>query len=252
MSLMLGPVLAGMTISFALFTGAAGASSLLHEDEEDTLARLLTTPTARAAVLGGKFLAILLTLAVQVVVLLLAGRLFFDINWGQPAATALLTLGLVVAASGFGLFLISFVLAMFAVVFLQGLLLVALGQLALGVDYAREPLGTLLMLVALALWVTSLGLFIGTLARGEEQVIMFSLVAMFLLAALGGAWFPLEIAGQAFSAIGHLTPTAWAMDGFQDIVVRGQGLGSVLLPAGILLGFAAAFAALALWRFRFE
>ncbi|RPI49201.1 MAG: ABC transporter permease, partial [Chloroflexi bacterium] len=98
-SLMLGPVLAGMTIFFAFFTGAAGASSLLHEDEEGTLARLFTTPTARAAVLGGKFLAILLTLAVQVVVLMLAGRLFFGINWGQPAATALLTLGLVFAAS---------------------------------------------------------------------------------------------------------------------------------------------------------
>ncbi|HSJ54333.1 MAG TPA: ABC transporter permease [Anaerolineae bacterium] len=108
-TLMLGPVLAGMTIFFAFFTGAAGASSLLREDEDGTLARLFTTPTARAAVLSGKCLAILLTLAVQVVVLLLAGRLFFDIRWGEPAATALLTLGLVVAASGFGLCLISFV-----------------------------------------------------------------------------------------------------------------------------------------------
>jgi len=143
-------------------------------------------------------------------------------------------------------------LAMFTVVFLQGLLLMALGQLALGVNYAREPLGTLLMLVALALWVTSLGLLIGTLARGEEQVVMFSLVAMFLFAALGGAWFPLEIAGDAFSAVGHLMPTAWAMDGFQDIVVRSQGLGSLLLPAGVLLGYTLAFMALATWRFRFE
>jgi ABC-type multidrug transport system permease subunit len=64
---------------------------------------------------------------------------------------------------------------------------------------------------------------------------MFSLIAMFLFAALGGAWFPLEIAGQAFAAVGHLLPTAWAMDGFQNIVVRGQGLTSTLVPAGLLL-----------------
>jgi ABC-2 type transport system permease protein len=143
-------------------------------------------------------------------------------------------------------------LAMFLVVLLQSLLLVALGQLALGVDYGREPLGTLLMLVALAFWVTSLGLLVGTLAKGEEQVIVFSMIAMVFFAALGGAWFPLEFAGPTFSVVGHLTPTAWAMDGLQNIIVRGQDLGSVLLPAGVLLGYALAFLLLATWRFRWE
>jgi len=143
-------------------------------------------------------------------------------------------------------------LAMFAIVFFQSLLLVALGQFAFGVDYLREPLGTLLMMVALGLWVTSLGLLIGALARGEEQVVILALIAMFLFAALGGAWFPLEVAGQAFATVGHLMPTAWAMEGFQDIVVRGLGLGSLLLPAGALLAYAAAFFGLAVWRFRFE
>ena len=40
--------------------------------------------------------------------------------------------------------------------------------------------------------------------------------------------------------------------GWQKIVVRGLGLGSVLLPAGILLAYTAAFFGLAVWRFRFE
>jgi hypothetical protein len=52
----------------------------------------------------------------------------------------------------------------------------------------------------------------------EEQVIMLSMAAMFLFSALGGAWFPLEVAGAPFSTIGHLTPAAWAMDGFQNII----------------------------------
>jgi ABC-2 type transport system permease protein len=143
-------------------------------------------------------------------------------------------------------------LAIFAIVFFQSLLLVALGQFVFGVDYLREPLGTLLVMVALGLWVTSLGLLIGALASGEEQVVMFSLIVMFLFSALGGAWFPLEIAGQAFASVGHVMPTAWAMDGLQNIAVRGLGLGSVLLPAGILLAYTAAFMGLAVWRFRFE
>jgi len=144
------------------------------------------------------------------------------------------------------------VLAMFLVVFLQQALLVAVGQLAFGVDYMREPLAVLLVMVALALWVASLGLLIGAAAKSEDQVIMWALMAMFVFSAMGGAWFPLEITGQAFAAIGHLMPTAWAMDGFQNIVMRGLGLASVLLPAAILLAYAVVFFGLAVWRFRFE
>jgi ABC-2 type transport system permease protein len=107
-------------------------------------------------------------------------------------------------------------------------------------------------MVALALWAANLGLLIGALAKKEEQVITWSLIAMFVFAALGGAWFPLEFAGEAFAAVGHVMPTAWAMDGLQNIVVRGQGLGSVLLPSGMLLVYAVAFLGLAVWRFRFE
>ena len=143
-------------------------------------------------------------------------------------------------------------LAMFAVVFLQSLLLVALGQLAFGIDYLRQPLGTLLLLVALGLWVTSLGLLIGALARSEEQVVMFSLITTLVSAALGGAMFPLEIAGAAFSHMGGVLPTAWAMEGLQNIVVRGQDLRSTLLPVCVLLVYAAAVFALAVWQFSFE
>jgi len=137
-------------------------------------------------------------------------------------------------------------------ILVQETLLVAVGQFAFGVNYLREPLATLLMMVALALWVSGLGLLIGALAKAEEQVHTWSLIAMFVFSALGGAWFPLEITGKAFATIGHLTPTAWAMDGFQNIVVRGQGLSSVLLPVGILLAYAAVFFAVAIWQFKFE
>jgi len=143
-------------------------------------------------------------------------------------------------------------LAMFVVVFLQTALLVAFGQWVLKVNYLREPLGTLVVAIALALWVASMGLLIGAVAKGEEQVVLFSLIAMFLFTGLGGAWFPLESSGRLFSTIAHLTPAAWAMEGFQNILLRGLNLPSVWLPAGILLTYAAAFLGLAVWRLRFE
>jgi ABC-2 type transport system permease protein len=143
-------------------------------------------------------------------------------------------------------------LTMFVMIFAQLALLISFGQLALGVDYAREPVATLLLAVTMSLWTASLGLLIGVLAKTEEQVIIFSMIPMFILSGLGGAWMPLEVTGETFQTIGHLLPTAWAMDGIQNIIVRGLGLESVLLPAGIMLLYAVAFFALAVWRFRFE
>ena len=143
-------------------------------------------------------------------------------------------------------------LAMFTLTFLQTLMLVIFGQWALKVDYLRDPLGTLLVCVALGLWVASLGLLIGVIAKQEQQVILFALIAMFLFSALGGTWFPLETAGAAFAAIGRWMPSAWAMNGLQNILIRGLTFSSVVLPASILLLYAAGFFGLAVWRFRAE
>jgi ABC-2 type transport system permease protein len=144
------------------------------------------------------------------------------------------------------------VLAMFTVTFLQGLLLVVLGQFVFRVDYMSAPAGVLVVLAALSLWVASLGLFIGVTAKTQEQASVFSMLAMFLFAAGGGAWFPLEITGRAFSFVGHLLPSAWAMDGFQNVVLRGLGFNSALVPALVITGYAALFFAVAVWRFRAE
>jgi ABC-2 type transport system permease protein len=146
--------------------------------------------------------------------------------------------------------LIGHLLGMFAIVFLQIAMLVIFGQFVLGVDYLRVPLGTLLVLVALGLWVSSMGLLIGLLARGDDQVTMYSMIAMFGFSALGGAWFPLEMTGGIFAAIGKALPSAWAITGLQNILIRGLTLSSAWLPTGVLLVYALAFFILAVWRFR--
>ncbi len=100
-------IMSGMMVFYIFFTGAASAQSLLQEEEGGTLPRLFTTPTPISSVLGGRILASLVTLLLQVVVLLLASALIFGIDWGQPLPLALVTLGLVLLAASFGLFLTS-------------------------------------------------------------------------------------------------------------------------------------------------
>jgi len=140
-------------------------------------------------------------------------------------------------------------LAMFSVVMVQQIILVLFGQFALGVDYLRQPVATLILIVALALWTTCLGLLISVSAKGEEQVILFSLLAMFLFSALGGAWFPLEGSGSTFATIGHFTPSAWAMDGFHNILSRGMDVSGAVTPALVQVGYAVVFFAAAVFVF---
>jgi len=139
-------------------------------------------------------------------------------------------------------------LAIFLLIFVQFLTLITFAQLALKVNYLRVPAATLLVAFTAALCISALGLLIGILARSEEQAIIFSLIPMFVFAGLGGAWVPLEVTGETFQVIGHLTPVAWAMDGFENIIARGLGFESVLLPAAALVGYAVLFFSLAVWR----
>ena len=47
--------------------------------------------------------------------------------------------------------------------------------------------------------------------------------------------------------------TRWALDGYYDVLVRqGTTLADIAPSIGALTGFAALFALLGLWRFRFE
>jgi ABC-2 type transport system permease protein len=146
--------------------------------------------------------------------------------------------------------LVGHYLAILFMIFMQFIILIAFAQVFLKVDYMRVPAGTLLVAASAALCIAALGLLIGVLAKSEEQAIIFSLIPMFVFAGLGGAWVPLEVTGPTFQAIGHVSPVAWGMDGFQNIVARGLGFRSVLLPAAALLGYAVFFFVLATWRFR--
>ena len=104
---MIALVMCGQLIFFSFFTSAYSMQSLLEESEEGTLARLFTTPTSRTTILAGKFLSVLLTVLFQGAALLLIGKLFFKINWGEPGAVILALLGQVFASVGLGVLLVS-------------------------------------------------------------------------------------------------------------------------------------------------
>ncbi len=108
MQSIMGSIMTGMMIFFAFYTGAYSMMSILNEEENGTLARLFTTPTNRTFIMAGKFLAVFLTVILQGLVLMIASRFAFGVNWGAPLNVALALTGQVVVASGLGVLLIAF------------------------------------------------------------------------------------------------------------------------------------------------
>ncbi|MBN1148183.1 MAG: ABC transporter permease [Anaerolineales bacterium] len=102
---MIAPIMGGMMIFYAFYTGASIAESILREEERRTLQRLFTTPTPQVAILTGKFMSVFLTVLVQMLVLLIAARLIFGIDWGRASSVAVNTVGMVLIASSTGIFI---------------------------------------------------------------------------------------------------------------------------------------------------
>ena len=103
-----GLILAGMMVFFMFFGAANVARTILTEDRDGTLPRLFTTPTRHGTIIGGKFVSTFLTVLAQAVVLLVAGRLIFGIQWGPLDAVVLLTVVTAGVAGGLALLVIAF------------------------------------------------------------------------------------------------------------------------------------------------
>jgi ABC-2 type transport system permease protein len=96
-------IMGAMMIFYAFYTGTASAQSILQEDENGTLPRLFTTPTSQATILGGKFLAVGLTVLIQMTTLIVFSTLVFGIRWGSPLPVVLSVAGTVAVSTSMGI-----------------------------------------------------------------------------------------------------------------------------------------------------
>lgn len=122
----------------------------------------------------------------------------------------------------------------------QAAFLLLLGKFVFGVNIGQN-LGGLLLTLCLYSWVAaSLGVLIGALVENEDKTIGLCVLASLVMAALGGCWWPLEIVPDTMKTIGHLFPTAWAMDALHQLISFGSGTVEIAAKLGVLALFAAA------------
>ena len=96
----------GFTVAFAFFLIGAMAGSLLREKEEGTFRRLMSSPMPRWAIIGGKMLAYMVIVFLQVIVMFTIGYALFQMPMGSsPLALVGLTLALAFCSASLGMLL---------------------------------------------------------------------------------------------------------------------------------------------------
>ena len=135
---------------------------------------------------------------------------------------------------------------------LQMAILIGFGALVMKINWLHAPLALLLVMLTSALAAAALGTMLGTFVKTEGQANGLSILIGMVMALLGGCWYPIELFPPLMRTAAKALPTYWAMTGFLNIAVRGQGLSGVLFESAVLLGFALVFFVIGVWRFRYE
>lgn len=98
-----------MGILFLMFSMMDGTRSILEEEQEGTLSRLISTPTSHLEIILGKIGGVFLTGGLQFVVFVAASALIFQLDWGNSLlGLAMLTLAVVLSLTSLGALIAAF------------------------------------------------------------------------------------------------------------------------------------------------
>lgn len=126
-----------------------------------------------------------------------------------------------------------------------------IGSFLFGMDWGGSLPMVLVILFGWAAFCTSLALLLGSIGKSESQVTGFGVLTSMVLAALGGCWWPIEVAPEWMQQAQMFIPTGWTMDALHKLISFGADWQSVLPNLGILIVASFFIGWLAAKRFRF-
>jgi ABC-2 type transport system permease protein len=140
-------------------------------------------------------------------------------------------------------------LGRFTIAAVQSVFIMVGSALLFGVRWG-DPLAAAALTTSFALVASGAGMLLGATARTPEQAIAFGMLFGIGLGAIGGTMMPLEFFSPTMRTVAHLTPHAWAVDGFAALLRRGGTVTAIVPQLAVLLGAATVLTALAAWRLR--
>ncbi|TVR22852.1 MAG: ABC transporter permease [Ilumatobacter sp.] len=177
-------------VLFTFINTLAVGGALVESRRLGVTRRMLAGPVSPSAVIGGYAASRFLVAIGQGLLVIVAGALLFDVEWGSPVAVALLVITFSIVAA-------------------------------------------------------AVGVLVGAVARTPEQTQSIGIPVGIAMGMLGGALWPLQFVPDWLRQLGHITPHAWAMDGWVTVVFENGGVRDIAVELAVLTIYGLVVAAFA-------
>ena len=137
--------------------------------------------------------------------------------------------------------LVGKLLARFLVGTAQMVALLAVGWLAFGISLGPQPWALLLPTAGIVFAGCAFGLVVAAVAPTRESVLPVGSIVIVTMAAVGGCWWPIDLEPRWMRSVALAFPTTWAMDAFNDLMIRRRTVVAALRPAAIMFGYGALY-----------
>lgn len=134
----------------------------------------------------------------------------------------------------------------------QMLVLFLVGHFVFGMWLGNSVVGLILLIIVTAFAATGLAMLIASVCKTRAQASGVSLLVVLSMSALGGSWWPLYIVPEWLQNVANVTLTAWSMSAFNNLLIYGEGLVSILPSIAVLSGMGVVFLLLSIRLFRFN
>jgi ABC-type multidrug transport system permease subunit len=135
----------------------------------------------------------------------------------------------------------------------QGVFLFSAGWLIFGLTWGSRPDLLLLVIASTSLAAVGLAVLVASVARTETQVAVYGTLLVLLLGGVSGSLMPRDLMPEKMKTASLVTPHAWALDAYSQLLGNPNPDQMMILVACIVLVcFGAVFTLIAWWRMDLE
>ena len=136
---------------------------------------------------------------------------------------------------------------------IQTAILFAIGKAVLHLSLTASDLPAVALIALTTIFATTgLGLLIATFGKTMEQIQGMTTMLLLVMGFVSGTLIPRAFLPVSLQRLSYITPHAWALQAYQDVMLRHLPLTATLANLGMVLVFGVVFYLLALSRFKFE
>jgi ABC-type multidrug transport system permease subunit len=135
----------------------------------------------------------------------------------------------------------------------QGFFLLLAGYLIFGMHWGPNPLWLIPLVFSTSFAAMGMAMLIAGTARTETQVAVYGTLLVLVLAGISGTFMPRYLMPEAMKHLSYITPHAWALDAYLQLLTNpNPNLEVVAEACGVLTAFGAGFLLVAWWRIRLD